>query len=135
MHIAGRPRRARHRVDTHKDTHTAAVVTAATGAVLEQVIVSATPAGYQRLLRLAGRHQGQRLWAIEGTGGDGAGLTRFLAAHAKQWWSWTDPSGPAAATAPGPTRWMPPGRPVRPWAVTSLPSPRPPASAQRCRCG
>jgi hypothetical protein len=43
MHIAGRPRRARHRVDTHKDTHTAAVMTAATGAVLEQVIVSATP--------------------------------------------------------------------------------------------
>jgi transposase len=47
-------------VDTHKDTHTAAVVTAATGAVLEQVTVSATPTGYQQLLKLAGRHQGQR---------------------------------------------------------------------------
>jgi transposase len=71
-------------VDTHKDTHTAAVVTAATGAVLEQVTVAATPAGYQQLLQLAGRHQGQRMWAIEGTGGYGAGLTRFLHAHAEQ---------------------------------------------------
>ena len=29
-------------VDTHKDTHTAAVVTAATGAVVEQATVAAT---------------------------------------------------------------------------------------------
>jgi hypothetical protein len=43
-------------------------VTAATGAVLEQVTVSATPAGYQQLLRLADRHDGRRVWAIEGTG-------------------------------------------------------------------
>jgi transposase len=47
-------------VDTHKDTHAAAVVTAATGAVLEQVTVSATPAGYRQLLQLAGRQQGLR---------------------------------------------------------------------------
>jgi len=78
---AGRHRRARHRVDTHKDTHTAAVVVAATGAVLEQVTVLATPAGYQQLLKLARRQPGQRVWAIEGTGGYGAGLTRFLAAR------------------------------------------------------
>jgi transposase len=71
-------------VDTHKDTYTAAVVIAATGAILEQVTVSATPAGYQQLQELAGRHQGQRIWAIEGTGGYGAGLTRFLQAHAEQ---------------------------------------------------
>jgi transposase len=71
-------------VDTHKDTHTAAVVAAATGAVFEQVTVSATPAGYQQLLRLADRHDGQRVWAIEGTGGDGVGLTRFLQAHGEQ---------------------------------------------------
>jgi transposase len=44
-------------VDTHKDTHTAAVVTAATGAVVEQATVAATPAGYRRLLKLAGAHQ------------------------------------------------------------------------------
>jgi hypothetical protein len=71
-------------VDTHKDTHTAAVVAAATGALVEQMTVPATPAGYQQLLRLADRHDGQRVWAIESTGGYGAGLTRFLAAHQEQ---------------------------------------------------
>jgi hypothetical protein len=71
-------------VDTHKHTHTAAVVQAATGAVLTQATVPATPAGYSQLLQLASRHPGQRVWAIEGTGGYGAGLTRFLQAQAEQ---------------------------------------------------
>jgi transposase len=71
-------------VDTHKDTHTAAVVTASTGAVIAQATVAATPAGYRRLLALADQQPGQRVWAIEGTGGYGAGLTRFLHAHAEQ---------------------------------------------------
>jgi hypothetical protein len=70
---AGRHRRARHRVDTHKDTHTAAVVQAVSGAAIDQVTVPATPAGYRQLLRLADRHDGRRVWAIEGTGGYGAG--------------------------------------------------------------
>ena len=71
-------------VDTHKHTHTAAVVVAATGAVIQQVTVPAAPAGYRHLLKLASQQTGQRVWAIEGTGGYGAGLTRFLAAHAEQ---------------------------------------------------
>src|SRR5829696_8981404 len=71
-------------VDTHKHTHTAAVVVAATGVVLEQATVPATPAGYRQLLGLADRRVGRRVWAIEGTGGYGAGLTRFLHAHAEQ---------------------------------------------------
>ena len=71
-------------VDTHKDTHTAAVVQAVSGAVVEQVTVPATPAGYRQLLRVADRHDGRRVWAIESTGGYGAGLTRFLQAHAEQ---------------------------------------------------
>jgi transposase len=71
-------------IDTHKDTHTAAVVAATTGAVLAQATVSATPAGYRQLLALANQRPGQRVWAIEGTGGYGAGLTRFLHAHAEQ---------------------------------------------------
>ena len=57
---------------------------AATGAVIEQVTVPAAPAGYQQLLTLAEPAAGQRVWAIEGTGGYGAGLTRFLQAHAEQ---------------------------------------------------
>ena len=78
-------------VDTHKDAHTAAVVTAATGAVIGQLTVSATPAGYQQLLQLAGQQPGQRVWAIEGTGGYGAGLTRFCTPTPNRWWSWTGP--------------------------------------------
>jgi len=71
-------------VDTHKQTHTAAVVVATTGAVIAQATVAATPAGYQQLLGVADRHGGRRVWAVESTGGYGAGLTRFLHAHAEQ---------------------------------------------------
>jgi transposase len=71
-------------VDTHKHTHTAAIVAAATGATVHQATVPATPAGYQQLLGLAERQPGRRVWAIESTGGYGAGLTRFLHAHAEQ---------------------------------------------------
>jgi transposase len=60
------------------------VVVAATGAVIEQMTVPAAPAGYQQLLQLASHRPGRRVWAIEGTGGDGAGLTRFLHAHTER---------------------------------------------------
>jgi hypothetical protein len=66
------------------DTHKAAVVQAVSGAMVEQVTVSATSVGYQQLLQVAARQLGQRVWAIESTGGYGAGLTRFLHAHAEQ---------------------------------------------------
>ena len=66
-------------VDTHKATHTAAVLAAATGGVLATQTVSTTPAGYQALVTLAQQHPGPRVWAVEGTGGDGAGLVRLLA--------------------------------------------------------
>ena len=48
-------------VDTHKHTHTAAVVVAATGAMITQVTVPATPAGYRQLLQLARQQPGQRV--------------------------------------------------------------------------
>ena len=47
-------------VDTHKHAHTAAVVAATTGAMLQQLTVPATPAGYQQLLEHADRHDGRR---------------------------------------------------------------------------
>jgi transposase len=65
-------------VDTHKDTHTAAAV-GATGAVFEHLTVPADPAGYRQLIGFGRRH-GARLWAIEGTGSFGAGLTTALLA-------------------------------------------------------
>ncbi|HWJ62587.1 MAG TPA: transposase, partial [Acidimicrobiales bacterium] len=66
-------------VDTHKNTHTAAVVAASTGAAVEDLTVDTDPDGYAELLALADRHSGLRAWSIEGTGGYGAGLARFLA--------------------------------------------------------
>jgi transposase len=68
-------------VDTHKHTHTAAVVTATTGAVLAEMTVNADPAGYQALLELAEQHGLLRAWAMEGSGGYGAGLAVHLAQH------------------------------------------------------
>ena len=66
-------------VDTHKHTHTAAVVVAGTGAAVEHRTVGTDPHGYDQLASMADEHSGLRVWAIEGTGGYGAGLTRFLA--------------------------------------------------------
>lgn len=66
-------------VDTHKHTHTAAVVIAATGAATDDLTVHTDPDGYAELVALADRHSGLRAWSIEGTGGYGAGLTRYLA--------------------------------------------------------
>ena len=66
-------------VDTHVCTHSAAAVDARTGGVLGEVTVEATPEGYQALVDFAGAHSLLRAWAVEGTGGHGAGLARLLA--------------------------------------------------------
>src|SRR5699024_2736095 len=65
-------------VDTHVDTHTAAIVETATGGVLAEITVPTTSAGYQELLEVAEEHSPLRVWAIEGTGGHGAGLSKLL---------------------------------------------------------
>jgi transposase len=65
-------------VDTHVHTHSAAVVEARTGGVLDEITVEATPDGYARLIEFADEHALLRAWAIEGTGGHGAGLARHL---------------------------------------------------------
>lgn len=69
-------------VDTHKDTHTAAAV-GPTGAVLEHLTVPADPAGYRRLIDFGRRHDAT-LWAKEGTGSFGAGLTTALRARCER---------------------------------------------------
>ena len=66
-------------VDTHKHTHTAAVLTAATGAVLAHRTVNADPDGYAELHAFAEQHPGLRAWALEGSAGYGAGLATHLA--------------------------------------------------------
>ena len=65
-------------VDTHVHTHSAAIVDARTGGVLEEITVEATADGYAQLVAFADEHAVLRAWAIEGTGGHGAGLTRHL---------------------------------------------------------
>lgn len=65
-------------VDTHKFTHTAAVVVAKTGAAIADKTIATDPGGYLELFELAQAHGESRAWAIEGTGGYGAGLTDFL---------------------------------------------------------
>ncbi len=66
-------------VDTHVLTHTAAIVDAHTGGVLAELTVEASGAGYAELVDFADQHAALRAWAIEGTGGHGAGLARHLA--------------------------------------------------------
>jgi len=70
-------------VDTHKHTHTAALVTS-TGALLEERTVTTDPRGYAEILGLACARGTHRAWAIEGTGSYGAGLTRFLEERGEQ---------------------------------------------------
>jgi transposase len=65
-------------VDTHVQTHSAAVPDTATGGVLDEITVEATAEGYAELVEFANNHATLRAWAIEGTGGHGAGLSRHL---------------------------------------------------------
>ena len=65
-------------VDTHKASHTAAVVTP-TGGVTAHLTVPSDAIGAKRVLAFARRHApARRVWAIEGTGSFGAGLTTYL---------------------------------------------------------
>ncbi len=66
-------------VDTHRDSHTAAIITAATGAVTGTESIPTDAFGNKRLLRFAQLHaRGRRVWAIESSGSYGAGLATFL---------------------------------------------------------
>jgi hypothetical protein len=69
-------------VDTHRDEHVLAVVTAPAGAVVAQRSVPATARGYAEALRFAAEHApAARVWAVEGAGHYGAGLARYLSGH------------------------------------------------------
>jgi transposase len=91
-------------VDTHLQTHTAAVVAVATGVQLgEAVTITTDPAGYTRLMDLIAVHApdpARRAWAIEGTGSYGKGLTSHLQASG-EWVGELDRATRAARTAPG----------------------------------
>jgi transposase len=66
-------------VDPHRDSHALAVVEVVTGAVVFEATIAADSGGYADALALVEQHaQGRRVFAIEGTGSFGAGMTRFL---------------------------------------------------------
>ena len=66
-------------VDTHLDEHVLAVVASPSGAVVAKRSARASARGYASALRCAlEAGNGARVWAIEGTGSYGAGLTRYL---------------------------------------------------------
>jgi transposase len=68
-------------VDTHRDTHTAAILDR-NGGLVAQLEVPSSQAGGEMLLRfVAERTPDRRCWALEGTGCYGAGLASFLLAH------------------------------------------------------
>jgi transposase len=82
-------------VDTHRDTLTAAAVTAV-GGLLGQMTVAADAAGYRRLLDFACAHvPGRRCFAVEGAGSYGAGLTRLLIDQGEWVMEVDQPSRPA----------------------------------------
>jgi hypothetical protein len=69
-------------VDTHRDTHSAAVVAARSGAVDAGMTFAANPTGYKRVLRFADHHaSGPRVWAVESSGSFVAGLATCLLEH------------------------------------------------------
>lgn len=71
-------------VDTHRDHHTVAVVDP-TGGALATIELATDAFGYRRMLAFAKQHApGRRVWAIEGTGSFGAGLTTYLLEH-EEW--------------------------------------------------
>ncbi len=60
-------------VDTHKDTHSAAMVDEL-GGVHAALDVGANRNGYRSLLEWARCQGSRRIWVVEGTGSYGAGL-------------------------------------------------------------
>lgn len=66
-------------VDTHRDSITAAVVSAGTGAVLAQRTTGTERMNYRHALTWAKTQApGRRAWAVEGAGSYGVGLTAYL---------------------------------------------------------
>jgi transposase len=65
-------------VDTHKDTHSAALLDEL-GGVVASTDVGANQRGHVELLEWARCHSSGRTWVVEGTGSYGAGLASFLA--------------------------------------------------------
>jgi hypothetical protein len=121
-------------VDTHVHTHCAAVIDSATGGVLGEITVAARAAGYAELVEFANNYPMLRAWAIEGTGGHGAGLSLTCWAHRSSSSSWTVRSGPRDATARSPIPLMRSEPRVRRWRDRGWEHRAAGANAKPCQC-
>lgn len=67
-------------VDSHRDTHVAAIIDPITGSVVDDLSIVTDTDGYQQLFDWARTHcpDGLMVWAIEGCGSYAAGLARHL---------------------------------------------------------
>lgn len=82
-------------VDSHRDTHTAAVIDGANTAVLDQTRILNRVEGFAEILHWADDHApGSRVWAIEGCGSYGKRLTVFLLAAGETVFEIERPSRP-----------------------------------------
>ena len=70
-------------VDTHKHTHTAALVLA-NGGIHTTLTMPADPGGYRAVFDAAVELGERRVWSIEGCGSWGRGLARWLIEHGEQ---------------------------------------------------
>jgi len=90
-------------VDTHKQSHTSSAVDSL-GTELATAKVAANAAGYRQMLQFARTHAaGRRIWAIEGTGRFGRGLTSDLLERDEPVVEIDRPSRPARRLAEGKT--------------------------------
>jgi transposase len=80
VHVGNRAETVVLGVDTHKDTHVAAVLTL-TGEVMAHASFPTTRSGYGRLIAWARSHGEIRRAGVEGTGSYGAALARALQAE------------------------------------------------------
>ena len=121
-------------VDTHKHTHTAAVLAAASGGMLATQTVPTTPAGYQALLTLAQQHPGPGCGRWRAPAATAPGLPGCWPPRRVGGGAGPAQAGQPAAMVPSPTRWMRSAPPARRWAVTSLPSLAPAGSGPPWGC-
>ena len=72
-------------VDPDRDWHAVGVVEVRSGVVVCEASVAADSGGSADALRLVEQHApGRRAFAVEGTGSDGAGLSRFLSGRGER---------------------------------------------------
>ena len=111
-------------VDTHKDVHVAAVISAL-GVLLGTRSFPTTASGYQQMLRWATGFGTLRRAGVECTGSYGAALARHLVASRSGLLRSTSRTRPPGDDAARPTRSMPKQRPARCCPDGRAPPPRP----------